>query len=392
MSGSTVPRKRAGEFNRYRWFTARFWDGMRVGTWWRLLARHRFAFSLSRFPTSSLTFLANPVNSACHLWQEFHWQRRVRQVPIGKSPLFILGHWRSGTTLLHELMVLDSRHGCPSTYDCFAPSHFLSTRKFMTRWFRFLMPEQRPMDNMEAGWDRPQEDEFAMLNLGAPSIYETVAFPRHGPVHLDSLDFSGFSEQQMLDWQQTLLWFLQRVAFREQRRLVLKSPPHLGRVETLLKMFPDAQFVHIVRDPFVVYASTIRLWKSLLQTQSLQVPDHDWLPEFVLSTFNRMYAAFHRQRSLISPGRYCEVRYEQLVEDPLGQMSSIYDELGLDGFADVVPRLERHVAQIGDYQTNRYELTEEERKAVCDRWGAFARQYGYESSHCAERDEASFGK
>lgn len=368
------------EVNRYRWFTARFWDGMRVRTWWRLLARNRFAFSPSRFPTACLTFVANPVNSLCYRWQELRWRRRVNQVKIDKPPLFILGHWRSGTTLLHELLVLDSRHGYASTYDCFSPSHFLSTHSFMTRWFRFLMPNLRPMDNMHAGWDRPQEEEFALLNLGAPSIYRTLAFPNHGPVDLDSLDFSGYSNQQIEEWKKTLYWFLQRIFFREKRALVLKSPPHLGRISVLLEMFPDARFVHIVRDPYAVYPSTLRLWKVLFETQSVQVPHCEWLSDFVFSTFNRLYRDFEKSRQLIPVGRYCEVRYEDLVEDPIAVMGSIYRDLDIDDFQSVVPQMEEHVAALRDYRTNQYELDEKTRRSIDDNWAEFSNRYRYTRS------------
>src|SRR5687768_18104609 len=46
-------------------------------------------------------------------------------------------------------------------------------------------------------------------------------------------------------------------------RSILKSPPHTCRVPTLLRLFPDARFVHIVRDPYAVYPSTLHLWRIL---------------------------------------------------------------------------------------------------------------------------------
>src|SRR3974377_1277147 len=39
-------------------------------------------------------------------------------------PVFVLGFWRSGTTLLHELLCCDQQFGFPSTYACMNPSHF----------------------------------------------------------------------------------------------------------------------------------------------------------------------------------------------------------------------------------------------------------------------------
>jgi hypothetical protein len=55
----------------------------------------------------------------------------------------------------------------------------------------WLIPKQRPMDNMAAGWDRPQEDEFALLTLGAPTPYERMAFPNDEPPYGEFLDMRG---------------------------------------------------------------------------------------------------------------------------------------------------------------------------------------------------------
>ena len=370
-------KKEKIEVNRYRWYTARFWDGMRVGTWWKLLKQNRFAFSPTRLPTASMTFIANPINSICFRWQEFRWRQQVEQVAIDKPPLFVLGHWRSGTTLLHELLALDTRHAFPTTYDCFAPNHFLSTRSFMTRWFRFLMPQQRPMDNMLAGWDQPQEEEFALLNMGVPTIYRTAAFPNHGPVDLDSLDFNGYSATEIAQWKASFMWFLQRIFFRERRPLVLKSPPHLGRIQTLLELFPQARFVHIVRDPNAVFPSTLRLWKSFFQTQSVQVPSNEGLEEFVFNVFSRLYSGFERNRSLIPAAQYTEVRYEELVKNPVGSLEQIYETLGISDFHAALPAIENSLASREGYRTNRYDVDAKMRDQIKERWSDYIDRYGY---------------
>ena len=372
-----LKNKEKFEVNRYPWYAARFWDGMRFSTWWNLLHENRFAVSPSRFPAACMTFTANPINSLCFRWQELRWRKQVEQVTIDEAPLFVLGHWRSGTTLLHELLSLDPRHAFPTTYDCFAPNHFLSTRSFITRWFRFLMPEQRPMDNMLAGWDQPQEEEFALLNMGVPTIYRTTAFPNHGPVDLDSLDFQGFTEGEISDWKASYMWFLKRLFFREQRPMVLKSPPHLGRVRTLIDLFPRARFVHIVRDPTSVFPSAMRLWKSLFETQSVQVPNHEGLDEFVFSVFSRLYDAFDRDRLLIPPAQYTEVHYEKLAENPIQCMQQIYADLGIADFSEALPEVQAYLNSRQGYQTNRYDLDSRTLEQIKTRWASYIDRYGY---------------
>src|SRR5207244_917093 len=108
---------------------------------------------------------------------------------------------RSGTTLLHELMIQDRRHGYPTTYECLEPNHFLLTEGFVSRFLRFLMPKERPMDHMKAGFDRPQEDEFALCMLGQPSPYLTIAFPNHPPQCQEFLDLESIRPGQLRSWK-----------------------------------------------------------------------------------------------------------------------------------------------------------------------------------------------
>ena len=73
---------------------------------------------------ATVTF-ASFINTAMEAMQRALLGRRVARTQLVEAPIFIVGHWRSGTTLLQELMVLDDRFTCPTTYQCFAPNHFL---------------------------------------------------------------------------------------------------------------------------------------------------------------------------------------------------------------------------------------------------------------------------
>ena len=153
---------------------------------------------------------------------------------------------------------------------------------------------------------------------------------------------------------------------------------HQPRIKTLLEMFPKARFVHIVRDPYVVFSSTVNLWKRLYRDEGLQMPHYRGLEEYVFQTLVRMYDAFERDRTLIDPAHFCEVHYEELVEDPLGQMQKVYEHLHLGEFEEIRPALEKFAAGQKDFKTNKYQLAAEKRAEIADRWGFFFDRYGYE--------------
>ncbi len=360
-----------------RFWIPRFWDGMCVWGWFSLLVRNRFVIAPRCIAMALIISGTSLINCLLWLIQVALLGRKIDRTKIEHDPIFVIGHWRSGTTLLHELLVRDPRHTYPDTYACFASNHFLVSGWCMKPCLKVLLPSQRPMDNMPAGWDRPQEDEFALCNMGVASPYLTIAFPNHPPQYQQFLDFRGVSEPALNRWKSSFLWFLKCITLRNPKRIVLKSPAHTCRIRVLLEMFPKAKFVHIIRDPYVIFPSTINLWKRLYRDEGLQVPTCEGLEEHIFTTFTRMYDAFDRDRGLIGPGQFCEVRYEDLIADPVEQMRLVYERLELGDFESVRPAIEAYFAGQKDYKTNRYQMTPEMRAEVTRRWGKFFEQYGY---------------
>ena len=359
-----------------RLWIPRFWDGMTLGAWIPLLLRNGLTIHPLRVPMAMIVTLLGLMNSSLAAVQWLRFRRKIAGTQLVGDPIFIVGHWRSGTTMLHEMLILDQRHTSPTTYECFAPAHFLVSRSTLPRIFKFLLPARRPMDNMPAGWERPQEDEFALCCLGVPSPYLTMLFPNRPPECQEYLDLEGLPPDRLARWKERFLWFLQCVTLRRQADRAEVAAAHRPDKGALGDVSPR-QFVHIVRDPYVVFASTVNLWKRLYKDQGLQIPRYRGLEEHVLETFRRMYATFERDRHLIPPGQFCEVRYEDLVKDPVGQMRMVYQRLELGEFDQVLPSLEGYLSHQADYQTNRYAISPEMRAEITRRWGDFCRKYGY---------------
>jgi hypothetical protein len=235
------------------------------------------------------------------------------------------------------------------------------------------------MDEMEAGWDRPQEDEFALCMLGERSPYLKIAFPNHPSIDDDYFDLENVSPRALESWKRTFVDFLRRVTLMRPKRLILKSPTHSCRIKTLLEIFPDARFVHIVRDPRVVFPSTVHLWKSLWSSHGLQRPNFRDLNEYVYRNFLHLYDRIEAGRALVDRSRFHELHYEDLVVDPMGQMRLLYERLGLGDFERVSPKIEEYLARHSDYRTNKYTLSAEQKDEIETRWGEVIRRYGYHS-------------
>ncbi len=366
-------------FHSYPWWNLRFWHGMPLGVWLDLVAEQRARASLSRWCLMATITAAAAFNSAATLACRIWFRRELLAAPPTPPPLFIIGHWRSGTTLLHELLAQDDRFCCPTTYQCLAPGHFLLTERALTSALKGLIPPQRPMDDMAAGWHRPQEDEFALLNMGAPSPYRRMAFPLTSPDRPEALDLTTLSSSDLARWQAAMRGFLRSLAVRDARRPVLKSPPHTARMGVLAGMFPGASFLHIVRDPFVVFPSTMRLWRALHQVQALQVDPGDRLEGYVFAAFEEMYAAFERDRAILPPGRLHEVRYEDLVADPVGRLQEAYARLDLGDFGRARGAVEAMAQAMKHYRTNTYDLDPRIAAEISRRWKPFLDRYGYDA-------------
>ncbi len=372
-----MPEKPPEKFPRPSWHEAGLWMGCNFSGLARILWRNRFRVHWSYLPDCLFDLLFSLMNSSLGGIEQLVFARRLKRVELADDPLFILGHWRTGTTLLHELLAMDPRHRCPTTFECFAPHHFLLSERLLKRWSGFVLPRNRPTDNMTMGWDRPQEDEFALCNLGVPSPYATIAFPNHPPQFQNYLELEEVSPSMRGRWRRTFLHFLRKLTYKRPGRLVLKSPPHTFRLPMLCEMFPRAKFVHLVRDPYVVFMSTIRLWKSLYASHGYQKPNHEGLQEFVFQTFLRMHRRLDATRGLVGPGRFCQLRYEDLIADPAGQMRALYERLDLGDFGCVEEAIETDLQGRADYQPNHYELTPELRENITRRWQPYIQRQGY---------------
>lgn len=287
--------------------------------------------------------LAGGVLSALGTIQQALYRRTLERLEL-RPPLFVLGHWRSGTTLLHELLALDPDFVTPTTYACFNPHHFLLTHRAAPGSTRAVA---RPTGDVEVSAASPQEEEFALLCLGAISPYEAFLFPEALPNLAQLSDPEQFAPAQARRWDQTMIWVLKATAYAggAQRRLLVKSPPNSFRVTRLRGLFEGARFVRIVREPGAVFASTLRLWESMWQRYALTSPPaRDTLIEQLLPIGLSLDRAMDQGLSGLPAGAAASVSYEALVADPYRTIAAVYEQLGLAQPAGLCPRIEAYMS------------------------------------------------
>lgn len=364
---------------KHRWSLGHnYLAGITAGDWWRLLRENRFQVDPAYWHRAVFVSALSLMNSWYRRKEEKLYGEAVAKAELAGPPLFILGHWRSGTTHLHNLLALDEQFAFANTYQVVNPHTFLTTEEFNTRRFRALLPDTRPMDNVALSFDAPQEDEFAPCLACFRSLYPGISFPRNVAYYERYMTFRGVPAEEVEEWKAAFLWFLRKLTVRTGRPLVLKSPPHTARVRLLLEMFPDARFVHIHRDPFAVFRSFLHYYDTAGWYTYLQRPDLDGLEDLILARYRVMYDAYFEERHLIPEGRLHDIAFADLERDPAGQMAEIYERLGLPGFDRFEPRLRGYLDSITDYKKNRFDsLPPETRGRVAEAWRRSFEEWGY---------------
>lgn len=314
------------------------------------------------------------------LWQSLAYGGRIERAEIHPEPIFLLGFWRSGTTLLHNLFAVDPQWGYISTYQAALPDVFLAGQGRLRRMLSSALPETRGIDNIPVDFGMPQEEEIALMCTSGLSPYVSLVFPRTANETLEYL-FIGESADaaERERWRAAYLHLLKAATLAmDGKPLIIKSPSNTSRVGELLDMFPRARFVYIQRNPYDTLRSYIHLLRLMNAWHALQDIDFDELLLRQVKIYRRMALAYQEQRAQIPDGRLIEIKYEDLDVDKFGQMRSIYDALGLSGFDETAPQLTEYLESIADFQKNPSQVSDQAIRAVNEYVPFLVTDYGYD--------------
>lgn len=322
---------------------------------------------------SALTAPLRAVESVFH-------GRAIANQSFDAPPVFILGHWRTGTTNLHNLMAQDPAMGFVSTYLAAVPCIAVHGEWLIRPLVARFLPKTRPQDNMSMELDLPQEDEIAMPMLTRCSFYNAFFFPNSFRRYFDRYAlFDGIAPEELDEWRRVYTSLLKKAAHLcGGRRLVLKNPVNTSRIRHLLDLFPDAKFVHIYRNPYDVFASTRNLYARMLCLSTLQRYDEKGLEAYVFEFYEKMMRRYLEEKDLIPAGNLVEVRYEDFVKAPMAGLEEIYERLALPGFEEARPHFEAYAASQSGYRKNTYSLPAETIEQIGERWRFAVETWGYD--------------
>lgn len=294
-------------------------------------------------------------------------------------PVFILGHWRSGTTHLYNIMAKSGAFGFVPPVATGLPWDLFGLAKAFNPLLERALPEHRYIDNIPVTPDSPQEDEIAVANMSDLSFYHGIYFPRaFDDLVRRGLFFDGCKPDEVEAWKKRFVYLMRKLYLHQGGKpLLIKNPVYTGRLAMLREMFPDAKFVHIHRNPYDVFVSMRNFYKKLFAEFALQGYGHVDIDETILSVYARMMTALQEDAADMPAGRYIELRYADLDAHPLESVEQVYSALSLPGFEAARPKFEAYLASVKSFEKNKFAYSDEAAAKVESRLAPFLAKWAY---------------
>jgi len=342
--------------------------GISLRNWIQLLEKNggvgREYFTRMIFITLT-SILTTPVR----ILFKIKYSSKINKTLVSHPPVFIIGHWRSGTTYLHELLCQDPQFCYVSLWNTFLPDSFLilePIKKFLSGF----LPAERPMDEIKVEMDGPYEDEAALAVLYPWSFFHCLHFPRNAEEqYVKSIHFYDMTTEEKNQWKTTYKQLIKTVTLANHgKRLLSKNPPNTARITALLELFPEASFIHIYRNPYKVYLSTKKMRQNVLNKLALQNASEEEIEQQVIKNYIRLMGSYFEQKEKIQKGKLVEIKYEDLISNPIKQVKKIYSTLKLPDFEDALPKMKKYLEKQSDYKTNVYAIDDKIVQHVNKNW------------------------
>jgi len=335
--------------------------------------------SKNNIATFAVTLFGTICLSPLRAFEAIAFGRKIAKTELAEDPIFIIGHWRSGTTHLHNVVSQDSRLGYLSTLHAIFPTccATLSKNKFLKNMIANLLPEKRMMDNVKMGLDYPQEEEFS-LSCVTTSSHHCNHFPSTIEKSFDEYVLHNVSDVEREKWKKTYMKTIRKASYMANgKRLALKNPYNTARLEILLEMFPNAKFIHIYRNPYTIYVSALHDFIKEAEEMALQDFSESEFATICYELYEKLMKKFWESRDLVPKGNLSEVAFEDFEKNPLSEMKRIYSELNLDLNEEQLANISQYLDSLSDYKRNKYTFSSSLVDEISDKWGFALEKLNY---------------
>ncbi len=291
--------------------------------------------------------------------------KEIESYPVPDNPIFIIGHWRTGTTLLHQLLNLDPNLAAPTLFQVAEPNCFISSYRYYLPVFSMLVPENRPMDNVKIGMNEPQEDEYAIYRMTDYSPIERLVFPKNSSYFvLDCTSFLPVQEHERKEWERQLCYYFRKLSFFHGKTIVSKNPFNSLRIKELATLFPKARFIHIVRHPYEVVPSTIHMWKIVLAQNKMNCKGSDPGIEEVTKGLHKFLTTIEKDKSVVPVENFYELKFEDLEADPVAEFRKIYSRFQMPFDDALSQKIQSFIDSLKDYRKNVFHLSDDDKEMI----------------------------
>lgn len=271
----------------------------------------------------------------------------IRTVQIDR-PIIITGLPRTGTTLLHRMMAQLPSVRTLQLWELLRPSpppdwatYSTDPRRRLRRLpnaakmvLGSVLRAQSSIHHSAAG--EPEECTHLLMNTLATRYFGMFGWAER---------YFDWLEQQGLSWSYRFyLRQLQLLTWRCSReRLVLKAPIHLGHLEEVSQVFPDACIVLTHRDAGSVLASTCSMVAHFRGFFHSRVSPVEIGQQVVTVVTSHLHAA-QQFRERYPSARLLDVQYRDLIRDPVGTLEQIGEAFDLGLTASCLAKVRAYLA------------------------------------------------
>ncbi len=311
----------------------------------RVIKGHRI--DLRYYPKFLVSFLISLVFEVMNIVERMVEKKMLKNVVAKEPPVFVIGFWRSGTTLLHSMLCQDKRAGYVTTFQGVFPNLVLTQKTWLKKFTNAILPKNRPFDGYAMDMDFPQEEDFAMMSLQPRSIYKIFYFPKDcNDIYKKELEFENLPEIERKFWKKKYL-SLSYKAMRNTSgiRFTSKNPCNLFRIKTIRELYPEARFIFIYRNPYSVVESFYRFANEVLPGSELQHLEDGIPREYFARLYKDALHEYLKVKGTIPPENLLEIRYEDFKKQPVEMIRDIYCKFNMPGLEEALPRIESYLSR-----------------------------------------------